>query len=126
MMNRKLSLYLFPCVIAVMLSLAGSAKACFPVGGTEPPCSAYWKADIVFVGKVSSIREITPEPKDSLDTLLLRFSIEQLYRGTESKQVEIITTTGSECDIKFRIGQKWLVYGRRNSATDRLHLSSRS
>jgi hypothetical protein len=125
-MKRKLRISVFPFVIVVMFSLAGSVKACFPIGGIEPPCSAYWKADIVFVGKISGIRKISLEPKDSLNTLLLRFSVEQLYRGTGGKQVEVVTTTGGECSPKLRKGQQWLIYGRRSPETGRLELSSRS
>lgn len=124
-MTRYFSLLVAP-VIVLVLSLPNTVKGCIPVGGVEPPCSAYWKADAVFVGVVSDITKVPHEPKEVFDKLLLHFSVEQPYRGVESTEVEVTTITGTECDTKFQKGERWLVYARRNSATDRLEIWART
>jgi hypothetical protein len=122
-MKRKLSPFLFAFVILIMLSLADQAKACIPIGGPEPPCSAYWKADSVFVGIISGIKKLPREPQPEPAKLLLRFSVLQPFRGIETKQVKVVTTTGSDCDEQYRKGEKWLVYAHRDSTGQLMVLS---
>lgn len=119
-------LFLFGSLIALVLSFPNPAKACVPVGGVEPPCSAYWKADAIFVGVVSDITNAPREPGETFDKLLIHYSVEQPYRGVEGTEVKVATITGTECDTKFQEGEKWLVYARRNSATGRLEISART
>jgi len=116
----------FGLTIASILFLASTGQACIPVGGPKPPCSVYWQADAVFVGVVSDITKAQREPKEPLDKLLLRFSVDQPYRGVDSSNVEVAATTGTECDTKFQKGEKWLVYARRNPATERLEVWART
>ena len=124
-MMRNLRLYLFS-VIPLVLFLPNPANACIPIGGVEPPCSAYWKADTVFVGVVSDITKAPHEPNDTFDMLLLHFSVEQPYRRVETTEVQVATITGTECDTKFQPGEKWLVYARQNSSEGRLEISART
>jgi len=106
--------------------MPAAARACIPVGGTEPTCSAYWKADTVFVGVVAASNRVPREPNERLDTLLIRFTVEQPYRGVDTAQIEVATTAGTECDMKIEEREKWLVYARRNSTTGRLEISART
>ena len=119
-------LFLLASVFALSLSFTNTAGACSFLGGVEPPCSAYWKADAVFVGVVYDITEAPREPKEMFDKLLLHFSVEQAYRGVESAEVEVATITGTSCDTKFQKGERWLVYAVRKSATARLEVSVRT
>jgi len=121
--------YLRPCfflIVSSILFMPSAARACIPIGGTEPPCYAYWKADAVFVGVVSEMTRPPRQPTEILDTLLVRFAVEQSYRGVDTAQIEVATTAGTECDMKIQEGEKWLVYARLDSASGRLWVSSRT
>src|SRR5215813_319832 len=125
-MTRYLSLCFLVLAFHTTLFLADTARACIPVGGEEPPCSAYWKANAVFVGVVSETTKVPPEQKEIFQKLLIRFTVERPYRGVDSAEVEVATISGTECDMKVQEGEKWLVYASRDSASGRLWVSSRT
>jgi hypothetical protein len=96
------------------------------LGEVEPPCSAYWKADVVFTGSVTEITDAPRGPKEIFNHLLLHFAVEEPYRGVEAAEVEVAAITGTECDTKFRKEEKWLIYARRNSPAGRLEVWTRT
>src|SRR5215831_4191366 len=124
--TRYLRLYSFSFVILSALCFIRTAKGCIPIGGVEPPCFAYWKADVVFAGTVSDMTKILRGPNETFDKMLLRLIVVEPYRGVENTEVEITTITGTECDTKVEKGEKWLIYARRNSRTGRLEMSART
>lgn len=115
-------------VLAVVTasSISHAARACSFIGGVEPPCSAYWKADAVFAGSVVNITDAAPEPGGSFKKLLLHFTVEQNYKGVEGAGAEVATVTGTSCDVKFERGERWLVYANRNATTGKLEVSFRT
>src|SRR5689334_7365426 len=113
-------------IIAATLSVTNTTHACIPLGGVAPPCSAYWDADAVFVGSITEITDAPPEPNEILKYLLLHFAVEEPYRGVESSEVAVATITGTECSRKYQVGERWLVYARRQSPTGRLEMWTRT
>jgi len=62
-----------------------------------------------FVGKISGIHKTRPEPNDSRDTVLLRFSVEQLYRELwyrKQASWKNYSTTGSDWIPGFEKGTR--------------------
>ena len=115
-MSRFGSVFSFVLILAITCCVSSTARACIPVGGTEPPCSAYWKADAVFSGRIIDISKVAAEPNERFEKMLLHFSVEQPYRGVEGAEVDVTSTMGTECDTKFQHGERWLVYARRSIA----------
>ncbi|HZS45254.1 MAG TPA: hypothetical protein VFC63_09155 [Blastocatellia bacterium] len=125
-MRRNLNFCSFIFAAGILLFFTSTAHACIPIGGIEPPCSAYWKADVVFVGTVSQLKKIKPALTESSNNALVRFSVEKVHRGTESKEIEVSTVVGTDCSDEFRKGEKWLVYAHRNSARGKLEIWTRT
>jgi hypothetical protein len=125
-MSKFLIISSFALLSAITCSASGTAQACTPVGGTEPPCSAYWKADAVFLGRIMGISKPTRDPKQLFDKVVLHFSVEQSYRGVEGREVDVTSITGTECDTKFELGERWLVYARRNVAAGQFEVWART
>ena len=116
----------FFLIVPLTLSVGSAARACIPLGGTEPPCAAYWKADAVFVGVVFEMSKAPRESNEIFDKLLVRFAVDKAYRGIDGAEVEVSTISGTECDMKIQEGEKWLVYAHRNSTTGRLEVWART
>jgi len=117
---------IFGFVIFSALCLVRTAECCVYKGGVEPPCFAYWKADVVFAGIVSDMTRIPRDRSETFDKLLIHLIVLEPYRGVENAEVEVTTTTGTECDTKFEKGEKWLIYAQLNSATSMLQISART
>jgi hypothetical protein len=101
-MFRHLLLSLFIlCVVDV-----GSARACScaPIG---PACSAFWRSDAVFAGRVIEIRPATGKA-----TLTVRFAVQQRGRGVDGDivDVEAEPQNGFNCGFSFTVGQQYVVY----------------
>jgi hypothetical protein len=92
----------------------------------EPPGSAsveLHRATAVFAGEVvtQEFRELKDEAsRERLGegALVTRFKVERWWKGGEAKEVEVFTTAAQEGaeihtlpeDVRFRVGQKYLVY----------------
>ena len=98
------------CAIAVLLS---------PVTGicwnTAPPCASYWEADAVFTGLVVD---------DGLDyegatwgSRFARLQVQQAFFGLrEDREVEIDPGITTECYFRFRKGQRYFIYAKRDAS----------
>ena len=124
-MNRSIRRLLVGLSFATWL-LAYDAVACVFIGGPEPPCSAFWKADTVFVGTVTNLTKTSPEPQDQFEKTAVRFLVVDTFRGDKADEVDVITTSGTDCSTEFKIGEKWLVYATRSRLTGRLMESVRT
>jgi hypothetical protein len=88
-----------------------------------PPCAAYWRADAVFVGSVTEILPASKKASNSLPEAILRFSIEEAFRGINASTViEVATLSGTSCDSHFSIGENYLVYAHRDSTSGQLDI----
>ena len=85
-----------------------------------PVCAAYWGSDAVFVGQ---LRDITPPDSkfpDRWPMATLHFIVEQPFRGITTTTVEVGTSFGTSCDVKFFKGSRYLVYAYRGSESKQL------
>ena len=91
-----------------------------------PPCGAYWDASAVFTGRVTDISVIPLDLGDGLvgyKQKLVRFSIEESFRGTRGRSVEILTGMGGgDCGYDFKQGERYFVYAYSNPNNSKLHV----
>jgi hypothetical protein len=125
-MRKFKSVFSFALLSAITCFSFNVVKACVFIGGIEPACSAYWKSDAVFVGRIVEISRVKAERNEIFDKLLLHFALERAYRGVEGPKVEVTSITGTECDTKFQLKETWFVYARRNPRSSRLEVWART
>lgn len=89
------------------------ACTCWVVG---PPCEEYWRSQAVFAGKVIKkstfyVEEGEGDSRHKYQRVLVRFSIEQAFKGIAGDEVEIATGLGGgDCGYHFKDGERYLVY----------------
>src|SRR5215510_11917759 len=112
----------------VALSLPFSdVKACSCREGVIPPCEEYWRAEAVFAGKVIKKSTFYAEEGEGnsryrFQQVLVRFSVEQAFKGISGEEVEIATGMGGgDCGYHFKDGERYIVYAFR-SGNDKSHL----
>src|SRR5262245_49738419 len=96
-------------VALVVAALAGDAWAC-SCGGSESPCNAYRRSDVVFVGDVVAVNaESTDEYWSSVQIRVVRPG----KGGLESGQVITLQVPSqrSSCSLDFAAGQRWFIFG---------------
>src|SRR6185369_1697938 len=87
-------------------------NACTCAEHGTPVCAAFWRADAVFVGQVTDIREpnAAASTPGSEPTATLHFIVEQPFRGITAAQVDVATFSGTSCDMPFKKGARYLIY----------------
>ncbi|HEY3582430.1 MAG TPA: carboxypeptidase-like regulatory domain-containing protein [Pyrinomonadaceae bacterium] len=75
-----------------------------------PVCAAFWRAAAVFTGRLVDVKLLKNPPDKDRRYVNLQFRIEEPYRGVSGRYVYVVTTSGSICDLKFRKGERYLVY----------------
>ncbi len=122
------------CALVVMVTvLAGvsSAEACSCLGGASLAQSIE-AADVLFLGRVTAVEDLTPV-RDNGDGSVTVFAgstperatvdVLRAFRGSATASVQM-TSDGGGCDLPFRKGETWLVYGRvtpQGIKTDKCH-----
>lgn len=95
--------------------------ACVCADYNVPICGRYWQSDAVFVGQ---LRDITPPPRSrssqDMPYATLHFIVEQPFRGVTTTTLDVQTLSGTDCDINFRKGERYLVYGARSEESNQL------
>lgn len=117
-------LYSLACVVLLLLS-ARTASACTCLN-PGPPCQAYGAVSAVFSGRVIEISSFTSNDKALRDfpQKLVRFSVNQTYRGISGTTAETVTGQGGgDCGYPFKVGESYLVYAYQNSEDNRLYAS---
>lgn len=131
-------------VLQAMTTLLLST-ACFSPGvnascvmDISPPCQAYWNAPVVFIGRVTEVaysptfQKGKGEERWNYRRRIARFTVEESFRGSASKQVEVVALetmptpvtlpdgspgmkemSGSDCEYDFEQGETYLVYADR-------------
>jgi len=104
-------------IATALLALSVSdVKACSCEGGDRPPCEEYWRSEAVFAGKVMkrslfSVVEGEGDSRYEYQQVLVRFSIEQAFKGIAGDEVEIVTgISGGDCGYYFKDGERYVVY----------------
>jgi hypothetical protein len=122
-MRRPIIFLSFSFVLISFFAQTASACSCRFGGGA--PCEEYWQADTVFSGLALSSSRL-PVDYGSYKTTrrLVRFTMEESFRGINSNEVEVITGLGGgDCGFQFKHGERYLVYARRDPKTNRLSTS---
>jgi hypothetical protein len=84
-----------------------------------PICAQFWRSDAVFVGQAVHIEPLKNKPDDVYSYVMVRFRIEESFRGVSGPMVAIGTAT-TMCDTKFKKGKRYLVYASFDQATNQL------
>lgn len=108
--------WLLPCLfVGALLWPATNASACSCAAGT-PLCQSVWATPVVFAGEVIEIEDIHPSSgRTRFPGRLVRFKVEQAYRGDVGEILEIATGSGyGDCGYRFNRGGRYLVYAHEN------------
>jgi len=125
-MRLILSSCFFLFVFLVASPVFVEACSCMSSG---PPCQSFWNTDVVFSGQVTEIKDNPVKPASDGDnkfasmfrTKTVRLAVNESFRGSEEKTVEIETGRGGgDCGFAFENGQSYLVYAYRNKETGKL------
>jgi hypothetical protein len=112
-MGRRCYSALLIAVAAVVLVPAAQACTC---GDPGPPCRAFENIPVVFVGRVTQLSELRipagpPENPYFYTNYLVRFDVEESFRGEYRKLIDVTTGLGGgDCGFPFRMGERYLVY----------------
>lgn len=98
----------------LLVLFAAEANAC-SCAGSAPPCEAYGRADAVFIGTVSFSSSVTfGEGRDRRVQRLIRFTVDEAFRGIDGSEAEVTTGLGGgDCGYGFSLGGQYLVYAYR-------------
>jgi hypothetical protein len=86
----------------------------------KPACSVYSTTEDLFVGQVIEIAnrekpEAEPTHLFNFSPLLVRFRVQERFRGATDSVVEVSTGRGGgDCGYPFKVGDIYLVYASRN------------
>jgi hypothetical protein len=73
---------------------------------------------------VGQLRDITPPPErpiaQNVPVATLHFIVEQPFRGVSSATVDVVTLSGTSCDVTFVKGKRYLIYAGRGSESKQL------
>jgi len=121
--------------LLILISIATGLLA-FPISDVNacscredpiPPCEEYWRAEAVFAGKAIKqstfyVEEGEGNSKYRFQQVLVRFSVEQAFKGISGEEVDIETGMGGgDCGYHFKDGERYVVYAFR-SGRDKSHL----
>lgn len=85
-----------------------------------PICAQFWRADAVFVGQVIDIKPLQNKPDDVYTYVMVRFDVEESFRGVSGPRVGVGGVTNTLCDPKFKKGKRYLVYAYLGDKTNQL------
>lgn len=103
-------------LIVAVLSLGSRADACTCVG-PRPACETFWQADVVFLGRVTSV--------DGAWSESARFAVVEAFKGEPGPAVSLSPhAPASTCNSSFTSGETYVVYARRRGDVLSTHLCS--
>ena len=114
--------------LLIVLFASGRVLAC-GCNKPGPPCKAYGEASVVFSGTVKGItegaRKRKPNGEVNFDPRLFKFSVEEMFSGGPTKELEIATgLNADDCGYPFVKGTSYLVYAYRDEKDGRLYTSA--
>jgi hypothetical protein len=125
-MLKRIIIITVVLTVSMLSVFSASAEACSCVSTFSglQPCQSYWGAAAVFAGQVTDISIISQDFGDgrvSYGGKLVRFSLEQSFRGVDGQSVEILTGMGgADCGYDFKQGERYFVYAHRNQKNGKL------
>lgn len=117
-MNKKSNLIFLLFAWSILIPV--EARACTCVEYDVPVCAAYWRADAVFAGQLLDITPVEKKSDAELPTVMLHFTVEQPFRGVAGNRVDVETLYGTSCDMKFKKGERYLIYASRDEDSNQL------
>lgn len=119
-MPKRIFLVIAGLTVSLLSVFSASAEAC-TCGGTfsgSQPCQEYWSAAAVFAGQVTDVSILSQDlggGRVGYRRKLVRFSLEQSFRGVDGQSVEVMTGMGGgDCGYDFKQGERYFVYAYRN------------
>jgi hypothetical protein len=82
-----------------------------------PICAQFWRSDAVFVGQAVDIKPLQKKPDDVYTYVMVRFMVEESFRGVSGPRVGVATAT-TMCDTTFKKGKRYLVYASLDEKTN--------
>ena len=118
----------FGVIVLIALLYSQRSLAC----GCQKPeqaCKAFGEASVVFIGTVKGVTVGTRKQKADGEVdftpRLFKFSVEENFSGTPTKEAEVATGLGADdCGYPFMKGASYLVYAYRDEKDNRLYTSS--
>ena len=107
-------IFLFLSLTLIALTRVASACSCAP---PDPVKAAKKQADVVFVGKVKSVR-FADQIGDSgqFTDRIATFEIARLWKGPDTTELEIHTgNICCICGVKFEVGDVFIIYASADS-----------
>jgi hypothetical protein len=96
-------------VAVLLLTSSPAAQGTCECARAEAPCSAYWTGNVVFVGRVESVRRDAGGRR-------VTFSVLERFRGVSSNRVDVLTGASSDrCSLTFKAGREYVVYASRDA-----------
>jgi hypothetical protein len=89
--------------LACVFSFGVAACECPPLADLNGPSAA--KYDVIFLGRVDSI-----SPCSTQGIATAYFTIEELYKGSVTREVRVNFECASACLMSFSKGDTWLLY----------------
>ena len=115
---KRLLLILFS--FAWLPFISEEARGCLCNEYDVPVCAAYWRADAVFAGQILDITEVAKKSDPQIPTVMLHFLVEQPFRGVAGNRVDVETSHGTSCSMKFEKGKRYLIYAWRGEDSNQL------
>jgi len=110
-------LLLIIVALLCMPAVTESIQACQCREYGTPICARFWRSDAVFVGQVVDIRPLKKKPDDVYTYVMVRFRVQESFRGVSGPIVGVGTTT-TMCDTKFKQSKRYLVYASFDDKTN--------
>ena len=103
--------------IAILLTLAARGWAC-SCGGQWPSVKEMWRqAPFVFSGTVELADPNIPSDQAQFQFQLVRIRVDEAFKGVSAGQMIELHQGGTDCDAKFRTGDRAVFYLYRDSKT---------
>ena len=115
---RKKIIFLFCIVLLFLNAEVSDAYDCLP---PPPPKKALQFSDCVFVGKVK--RHEFEDARDTnwtnnrnnyIQRVRYYFEVEQIWKGTTTKEIAIVSAPNGECGYSFLDGKRYIVYANKS------------
>ena len=89
-MNRLLFIIV---AVLCMPAFTEPLQACESLEYRPPICARFWRSDVVFVGQVVDIKPLKKKPDNVYTYLMVRFMVEESFRGVSGPRVGVATAT---------------------------------
>jgi len=90
--------------------MVGPAQACVCAGNWPSVKQAWQRASAVFVGTVEVADPDEPDNKTIFQEQFVRIRVDEAFKGVVTGQTIELHQGGSDCDAKFRTGQRMVFY----------------